>query len=346
MATVRALRCPLSGQMLYANNRFEAEAVVGGALLGRPGSPVRIGSQVLVRADHTAAYPVVSTVPILLAPEILTIAGARPRLELADPRWAEAYQEMAFYDAEAAELDPALAARLQHESEIARLPSRVLLDAPHDAAAQFDAFDFLGPVENKVVAQIGGRGVHAIRCLLSGAAEAWLVTPMLGEARFALDLARATGVGDQFGVAVAIGEMMPFPDATFDVIYAGGCLHHLSTEHAGPELARVLTAEGRFAAVEPWKTRLHHAGTALIGKRERNSFCRPLDAARLVPLQEAFSALEVRHHGPFLRYVAIGAAKASRRPMSVRAGLRIGRIDDALPLVGHHGGSVAVLARR
>jgi SAM-dependent methyltransferase len=343
---VREIRCPLSGKLLTPADRVEAEAVVSGALLGRPGSSVRIGSKVLLRSDHAAAYPVAGDIPVLLAPEILTTAGNRPTLDLADPRWAEAYQEMAFYNAEGPAPDQALAERLLSEARRDRLPARSLLDAPHDAAAQFDAFAFLGPVEEKVVAQIGGSGVHAVRCLLSGAAEAWLVTPMMSEARFALDLARRTGFERRLGVAAAVGEMLPFPDETFDVIYAGGCLHHLSTVHAGPELARVLVEGGRFAAVEPWQTRLHHAGTSLVGKRERNQFCRPLDDARIAPLRAAFSALEVRHHGPFLRYLAIGASKAGRRPISVQAGLRIGRIDDAIPGVARHGGSVAVLAQR
>ena len=39
----------------------------------------------------------------------------------------------------------------------------------------------------KRVLQVGGSGSHAVKFLVAGAAEAWLITPMHGETSVALD---------------------------------------------------------------------------------------------------------------------------------------------------------------
>jgi hypothetical protein len=123
-------------------------------------------------------------------------------------------------------------------------------------------------------------------------------------------------------------------------------LHHMATAFAGPEIHRVLVRGGRFAAVEPWQTAAHRFGTRVIGKREANAHCRPLNKERLRPLQAPLGGLELRHHGPVLRYLALGLLKFTKREISPQTGLRLTRADDALPLPNRMGGSLAVLATR
>ena len=235
----------------------------------------------LLREDNLAAYPIVDSVPILMTPEVLTVD---PReIDFEDCRWAEAYDELEHYNQaaeEAAKSIDQIADTLAHlVPEEAWSPA--WLDAPYDAAAQWEALCYVGPPLRKAVLQIGGTGSHAVRALLGGAAEVWLVTPMISEAQFALKLMERMGVADRFHAVVGIAEQIPLSDRSFDTIYSGGCLHHMNTAHAGPEINRVLKPNGRFAAVEPWQTILHKYGTGLIGKREKNVQCRPLNCDRL-----------------------------------------------------------------
>lgn len=244
------LHCPDTGQLLTKMHLGEAEEIVGGRLSTRPESPFRESTTVLLPADNTAAFPVVMDTPVLLLPEIMTCSPQDHNMS--DERWAEAYAEMAFYNLEAAKAEPSaqLVEGLRDKSFTTRFPDRDLLDAPCDAAAQLDAFEHLGDVTDKRVAQLGGRGVHAVKCLLAGAAEAWLVTPMHSEALFARQLAERAGLGDNFEAVVAVAEQLPFAAETFHAVYTGGCLHHIATDYFGPELHRVLVPGGKFAAVD------------------------------------------------------------------------------------------------
>lgn len=339
-----SLKCPATGQALSLQTLGDAEKLTG-RLEARTGTPFGRTELVLVRDDAKAAYPVDGDIPILLTPEALTVEMPRP--DLHDRRWAEAYAEMDFYNGQKTAVIPqALLAQLRGYAEVAPFPSAGWVDAPYDAAAQLDAFNHLGPVHGQRVAQLGGSGVHAVKSLLAGAEEAFLITPMRNEAYFGSELARLVGVESRFNVVVGIAEQIPFEDEVFDAIYSGGCLHHMSTDYAGPEIMRVLVPGGRFAAVEPWQTVLHRVGTRLIGKREANSYCRPLNKDRLTPMQDVFGRLQLLHHGPLLRYLALALDKGLNRPLSPRAGLRMTRVDDALPLPSRLGGSVAVLATR
>ena len=254
---------------------------------------------------------------------------------------------MEFYNRKAETVIPStLLKQFKEYLEVAEFPSSGWVDAPYDDASQLDAFDHLGPAKGQRVAQLGGSGMHAVKSLLAGADEAWLITPMHKEACFGSELARLAGVGDRFNAVVGIGEQIPIDDETFDVVYSGGCLHHMTTEFAGPEIQRVLIPGGRFAAVEPWRTFLHRVGTRLIRRREANAYCRPIDPDRLAPVRGAFGSLELVHHEPLLRYIALAIAKLTKRPLSARAALRKTRIDDSFLLSPRLGGSVAVLATR
>lgn len=338
-----ALCCPVTKAPLRLVSREEALTCLG-RLVPRDASLVGVTEQVLIRADNLCAYPFAS-VPILLEPEMIQSTGRDADLQ--DQRWAEAYQEMGFYNNSADSPSPEFVDELLAVSLREPFPAPVWLDATYDVAAQWDAFQHMGALSGKLMVQLGGKGVQAIKSLLGGAEEAWLVTPMHEEALFAVELATRVGVHERFGVVVAVAEQMPFDDEVFDVVYCGGSLHHMSTQFAGPEIRRIMRPGGRFAAVEPWGTRLHSFGTNLIGQREGPEVrCRPLNDERMQPFVAAFDSADVRHHGPVLRYLALALNKTMKWKLTVEQARGLFRIDDALPLPTKMGGSVAVLADR
>jgi SAM-dependent methyltransferase/uncharacterized protein YbaR (Trm112 family) len=339
------LRCPATGQRLAEVGLGEAERECG-PLLPCDGRAFGKTDRVLLREDHAGAYPVADGVPILMTPEFL--APTPVEVDLNDPRWAEAYAEMEFYNAASQTFGEGMDAVVAEVRPLVgqRGYSREWLDASYDAQAQLEALEHLGDPDGRRVLQLGGSGSHAVRALAAGAGEVWLLTPMLNEALYAAEWARRLSVGERFAAVVGIAEELPFIDGMFDSVYSGGCLHHMVTEYAGPEIRRVLVDGGRFAAIEPWATPLHKYGTGLIGKREPNAYCRPLNEERLAPLRHTFPGLDVRRHGPLLRYLALAWLKASKRPMRPATGLRLSRVDDTILPAARLGGSVAVLATK
>src|SRR5574338_619547 len=180
------LRCPASGAGLRRVPIAEADAAVGGRLtppqaLGY--EPVGRTDQVMLRDDHGGAYPVRDGIGVLLVPEMLTPDGEARSVDIAERRYAEAYEEMAHYDDEGdravAEIASSHAARdllpLTSLTDAQRAgfpePAARWLDAKYELAAQEDAFRYLAPVTGRRVLQLGGRGLHAVRFLRAGAAR-------------------------------------------------------------------------------------------------------------------------------------------------------------------------------
>src|SRR5688572_10774894 len=100
------LVCPVTKLGLQLVLRSEAEARMGGDLRARPeltnakgtiSPPAGVTEKVLIREDEGVAYPVVSGIPVLLAPERLTV-GSDDTFDLTEPKYAEAYEEMEFYN--------------------------------------------------------------------------------------------------------------------------------------------------------------------------------------------------------------------------------------------------------
>jgi len=361
--------CPVTKLPLQLTGRREAEENMGGRLSARPDLPNARGGtskaagvteKVMLRSDNLAAFPVVDDIPILLAPEMLSIDPGANSFDLTDKRYAEAYEEMEFYNARAnetvetvkssgaASVLPTEMAATEAERDSFPRPWQRWIDAVHDLAAQWDSYDFLSPVRGKKLLQLGGSGTHAVKFALAGAGEVWLATPMAGEAVFANALAESAGFGDRFHSVVAIAEELPFADELFDGIFSGGSLHHTLTDAALPESARVLKAGGRFAAAEPWRAPLYGLGTRIMGKRE-DAYCRPLDARRLEPLGGSFSDFRVVHHGTATRYPLIGLEKLGL-PVPKAVPWYLGKIDDAafavIPPLRRMGSSIAVLATK
>src|SRR6185369_15696634 len=162
------------------------------------------------------------------------------------------------------------------------------IDCVPDCKAQYNAYRYLGQIAGKRLLQLGGKGIHAVKWLLGGAAEAWVLTPMLGEVYCSVALAKEAGVLDRLRCVVGVAEEIPLAENSFDGAYSGGCVHHMATELALPEIRRVLKPGGRFSSTDPWRAPLYKIGITIFGKQERNVFCRPLTAARVAPLFTTF----------------------------------------------------------
>ncbi|MHB1034495.1 MAG: methyltransferase domain-containing protein [Pirellulales bacterium] len=369
----RELVCPQSKMKLRVTSLGDAETAISPRrfLCRAEGVPRPFGrtAKLLLREDGSAAFPIVDGVPILLVPEVLLADESASRCNLCDPKYHEAYLEMAHYNA-VAEKE---AACIERSESMAALrpaiglgdadrrsfpdPCRIWIDGIFDGPAQYDAFKHLSPIEGKRVLQVGGKGIHAIQFLLAGAAEAWLIAPMLGEIQCALALARRFEVENRFFCAVGIGEELPFAPKTFDAVFTKGCAHHMVPELAFPEFHRVLMPGGRFAAVEPWRAPWYGLGTRLLGKREEpllgkrgtTVFCRPLTRESVRPLLQTFPQSRIIHHGALTRYPLLALYKM-KLPISGSAVRLLNSIDDAIssciPGLRQTGSGVALLAER
>jgi SAM-dependent methyltransferase/uncharacterized protein YbaR (Trm112 family) len=361
------LVCPESREHLSLADLEDVEQRTGATFVARPATPFGRTRTVLVRADDACAYPVLDEgIPVLLVPEMLVPHGREREFDLSSPQYAEAYEEMAHYDA-VAESDRRVAEAsglpelersshaLRSIASIASLPPDarrsfpspvdVWIDAPYDGLAQQEAYRHLAPIAGKVVMQLGGTGLHAVKFLLGGAAEATVVSPMPGELLFAWHLAERYGVLQRLRLVVAVGEELPFADASFDAIFSGGSVHHTETALALPECARVLRSGGRFAAIDPWRAPLYAFGTRVLGKREVDVHCRPLTPARVAPIFDAFEPAHVVQHGTFTRYPMIALGKFGVIP-SLRLLRRVAQFDDTLASalrLRRFGSSVALL---
>lgn len=359
---VEILVCPETKLRLLTCTMAEAEDKIarGSKLVSRRKRKTDSfqSTTVLLREDYKCAYPVIDGIPILMVPEMLTAEGNIGDCNLVDPKYAEAYMEMEYYNKIASKeakaikeseafkiIEPILRASDKQRSSFP-YPRNVWLDAIYDCAAQWDAYMNIAPVKGRRVLQLGGKGIHAVKFLLAGAEESWLTTPMVGEVSCAIALADAAGVSERFRYVVAVAEELPFVSNIFDAIYSGGCLHHMVISAVLPECVRVLRSGGKFGAADPWRTPLYKIGTKILGKREPNVHCQPLTNERIEALYSIFRHSCVKHHGTITRYPLLALAKfgiSSCLPVV----WWLNRIDDAIcsviPGFRRFGSSVAVL---
>lgn len=111
--------------------------------------------------------------------------------------------------------------------------------------------DFLGDVRGRRVLDVCcGYAMTPVMFALAGAhVVASDVAPLaLEQVR---RVAAMHGVDDRVELSCGPAEHMPYPDASFDLIYGGAAIHHLLIDDAGRELSRLLRPGGRGAFQEP-----------------------------------------------------------------------------------------------
>lgn len=313
--------CPRSGKPLIRAEVADTEPSPPTARTRAAMAVFPFSRQAMTTADGDAMYPIVDGIPILLAPEVSRRDGHENFSPL-DPRYAEAYEEMAHYNSVAAKAEDDIRRTHAYRTlsqcrelsceEQARFPAPAArwLEATYDVTAQETVFDYLAPVVGRDVLQVGGTGTHALRFLMAGAATATLVTPVISEARFAHRLALALGVAERLSLAVGIFEELPLPPASVDIVFSGGCLHHTLTDLALFEAERVLKPGGKAGCFDPWRAPFYRLGIRVLGKREPGVFCRPLDGERIRYLTKCFRDAKVTRHGALTRYFLLALQKA------------------------------------
>ncbi len=121
----------------------------------------------------------------------------------------------------------------------------------HETWIRF-AVDQLGDVSGLRVLDYGcGHGMASVLLARRGAlVTAFDLSPWYLEE--AVERAGANGVAARVHFVQAVGEQLPFADASFDRIWGNAILHHLDLDLACPELARVLKPGGLGVFCEPW----------------------------------------------------------------------------------------------
>jgi uncharacterized protein YbaR (Trm112 family) len=364
------LVCPETKKKLIYCSLKEAEDLLGGNKLRpcRSGVPKPIGptKRILLRDDLQCAYPIIDGIPVLLLPERLAAFEQMDNIDLKDTKYSEAFDEMEFYNEVAITgsknikqsigyeiIEPILRAS-EDEIRSFPLPINIWIDMVHDCLSQWDAYTHLAPIQGKRILQIGGKGIHLIKFLLAGAKEGWLITPMIGEVIYCLELAKVAGVENRLHYVVGVGEELPFIAKFFDAIFSGGSMHHMTTHFALPECARVLNHGGKFSAIDPWQTPLHYIGTRICGQRE---FCAqhsevphrdsPLNKNRVMPFYQYFKNARINHHGILFRYILIGLEKLGMH-FNLSTTWKIHKLEESLcksfrKLNNRFGGSAALL---
>src|SRR5262245_24316337 len=178
-ADLRRLVCPKTRLPLRECAVAAAAAALGldsARMVPRPGGAIPAGSPmptVLLRSDDGCAFPIIDGLPVLLGPEMFLPEGGS-RAPTTEPQYAEAYDEMAFYNQEAKDalatahlpgahsMDKALTATAEQRASFPA-PHEIWLDVVYDCVSEWDAYRHLAPLAGKRVLQIGGKGTHAVK---------------------------------------------------------------------------------------------------------------------------------------------------------------------------------------
>lgn len=113
------------------------------------------------------------------------------------------------------------------------------------------AFRFMGPLQGRLVLELGGGlGLHAVLLARAGARViiADLSRARLKEARRMIE---GLGLLSQVSFVCCAAEELPFRDGLFDGQFTKSVLIHTDLPRAAAELHRTLAPKGRAAFIEP-----------------------------------------------------------------------------------------------
>jgi SAM-dependent methyltransferase len=113
------------------------------------------------------------------------------------------------------------------------------------------ALNLLGDPSGRKVLEVGcGHGELTAWLALEGA-ELTTRDISPGMVEVARRLARRLGLEEQIRFDVGPGEMLPYEDGAFDLVFGHDVLHHMALRRAASEICRVLRPGGRAIFAEP-----------------------------------------------------------------------------------------------
>ncbi len=112
------------------------------------------------------------------------------------------------------------------------------------------------------------------------------------------------------------GHLIPFPDESFDVVFASGVLHHLDLDTALPEISRVLRPSGMLAFDEPLGLNPLFSIYRALTPKARTADEKPFGRKEINELTKFFSLKEVEFFGFFSILSAFGKSEALRRVLT------------------------------
>ena len=205
-------------------------------------------------------------------------------------------------------------------------PPSVWIDSRSSPESQLEAYRWLSPIKGTSFLQLGGSGSHGIKAIVGGASRSWLVTPMLEEGVLANRMAAQIGVSRHLHVVLAMGEHLPFPDASIDRIYGGGTLHHMELNQGLREIARVLKPGGRAAFVDPnlnFIYRILESTRIRNLAREPGAQCYPLRVSEVIESATDFDKVRCVLSGGLVRYGIVGATRVLKLRIPVTLSLAV-----------------------
>jgi SAM-dependent methyltransferase len=183
-------------------------------------------------------------------------------------------------------------------------------------------FDFLGPLEGRVVLDLGcGYHPTPIYFALAGARKVYACDVSQNAIARVKAMAAAAGVAERVEAIVCAGEQLPLSDGTFDLVHGEAVLHHLRLPLAATEIARVLRTGGRAAFKDPLGhnplLELARDGLSYGWKNAVKGTDRPLTFAEIECFGRQFAACTYRGFGLFSMAVTVIWGPDDSRPQRI-----------------------------
>lgn len=297
----------------------------------------------LVTEDERIFYIIDDGIPMLLGPEGISLHPSIAPLNTSLSQYWEPYEEMEGYNTISTvklENEAPLTTKIPDKPTARRhrksfpLPVDVWLDAVGGLMAQLSAYDYLNPLDNKVLLQIGGTGTHLIRFLLASNSVGYVLSPMKEELKLGRRLADSLGVGNRIFAVQGIAEELPFRDSTIDRVYSGGCMHHTRIEMSGPELHRILSHSGKASFVDPVLTLPYRLFVRPFYKRGigrvDDAHCRPLYSWEIERFLTMFKSGKTLRFRTFCHFPLIMATRYLKLKIDIKRISQLERFDHSL----------------